>query len=188
MAKRALEIINYFAKKKSYSGQYGHFGPKVLITLYLLSGFLKFCTEKEASKGYIKIWLLLFLIWGNLIFLGHVLLFDWAQSKLSQVTVTIESLNRQGKVRILKQSGYDFSCKHLCDEYYMDVMWCLCVVVNIQQSVVWFCEKTSLRIFYVILFECKGPLMLKADSVTLNISFCCGEKIWLVKNRRLSTQ
>ena len=117
-----------------------------------------------------KIWLLLFLISGNLIFLGHVLLFDWAQSKLSQVTVTIESLNRQGKVRILKQSGYDFSGKHLCDEYYMDIMWCLCVVVNIQQSVVWFCEKTSLRIFYVILFECKGSLMLKADSVTLNIS------------------
>ena len=96
--------------------------------------------------------------------------FDWAQSKLSQVTVTIESLNRQGKVRILKQSGYDFSGKHLCDEYYMDIMWCLCVVVNIQQSVVWFCEKTSIRIFYVILFECKGSLMLKADSVTLNIS------------------
>ena len=38
------------------------------------------------------------IIWGNLIFLGHFLLFDWAWSKLSQATVNW----------ILKQPGHDF--------------------------------------------------------------------------------
>ena len=57
---------------------------------------------------------------------------------------------------IPKQSGHDFSVKHSCHGYCMDVMWCLCVEVEIQQRVIWFC-KTSLRIFYIILCECKGP-------------------------------
>ena len=76
-------------------------------------------------------------IWGNLIFLGHFLLFDWAWSKLSQATVTIGSLNSQDMIsfmitagsvnsqdmiRILKQSRHDFSGKHLCDGYCMDIM------------------------------------------------------------------
>ena len=57
--------------------------------------------------------------------------------------------------RILKHWGHDFSGKHLCDRYCVDIMWCLCVG---QKS--WFC-KASLRICYVILFECKGFSMLK---------------------------
>ena len=39
------------------------------------------------------------IIRGNLIFLDHFLLFDWAWSKLSQATITIRSLG---------QSGHDF--------------------------------------------------------------------------------
>ena len=41
------------------------------------------------------------------------------------------SLNSQDMIRIFKQSTHDFSSKHLCDEYSMDIMWCLCVDVKI---------------------------------------------------------
>ena len=47
----------------------------------------------------------------------------------------------------------------------MDIMWRLCVDVNIQQGVAWFCEKASVRICDVILFEYKGHWMLKTDSL-----------------------
>ena len=56
---------------------------------------------------------------------------------------------------------------------WVDIMWCLCVEVKIQQRVIWFC-KASLRICYLSLFECKVPWMLKTDSLSfteiLNIS------------------
>ena len=39
-------------------------------------------------------------------------MFDWMWSKLSQAT--IESLKSQDMVKILKQSGHDFSGKCLC--------------------------------------------------------------------------
>ena len=52
----------------------------------------------------------------------------------------------KGAKRYMKQSGRDFSGKRLCDGYFMDIMWCLCVQVKIQQRVEWFCEKASLRI------------------------------------------
>ena len=76
-------------------------------------------------------------MWGNLIFLGYILLFDWAWSKLSQATVTIQSLNsqdmisfmittwslnNQDMIMILKQLEHDFSGKHLCNGYCMDIM------------------------------------------------------------------
>ena len=95
----------------------------------------------KGAKSCMKILLVVFreknLIWGNLIFLGHFLLFDGMWSKLIQATVTIRSfnsqsmisfmittgsLNSQGMIRILKQSEHDFSGKHLCDEYFMDIM------------------------------------------------------------------
>ena len=63
-----------------------------------LTILLTFWRMKGANR-YIKILLVVFqekisfgAIW---IFLGHFLLFDWAWSKLSQVTVTIGSLNTQ---------------------------------------------------------------------------------------------
>ena len=36
--------------------------------------------------------------------------------------ITTGSLNSQDMIRILKQSRHDFSGKHLCDEYCMDIM------------------------------------------------------------------
>ena len=45
--------------------------------------------------------------------------------------ITTGSLNSQGMIRILKQWRHDFSGKHLCDGYCMDIMWCLCVEVKI---------------------------------------------------------
>ena len=80
----------------------------------------------KGANRYMKILLVVFqeknVIWGSLIFLGHFLLFDWAWSKLSQATVTIGSLNSQDMIRILKQLRHDFSGKHLCDGYCMDIM------------------------------------------------------------------
>ena len=69
--------------------------------------------------------------------------------------ITTGSLNSQDIIMIFKQSGYDFSGKHLCDGYCMDIMRCLCLAGKIQQKVLWFC-KASLIVCNVILFECKG--------------------------------
>ena len=93
----------------------------------------------KGAKRYMKILLVAFreknLIWSNLIFLGHFLLFDWAWSKLIQATVTTESLNNQGMIsfmittgslnsqdmiRIFRQSGHDFLGKR--DGYFVDIM------------------------------------------------------------------
>ena len=46
----------------------------------------------------------------------------------------------------------------------MDIMWCLCKEVKIQHVGHVVC-KAFLRICYVNLFECKGPWMLKTDSL-----------------------
>ena len=131
-------------------------------------------------KNFICCFLRKNLIWGNLIFWGHFLLFDWVWSKLSLTTVTIGSLtsqdmisfmittgslNSQEMIRILKQSGNDFLGKRLFNGYCMDIMWSLCMEVSIHQKVVWFYEEASLGICYVILFECKGPWMLKTDGL-----------------------
>ena len=74
----------------------------------------------------------LFLTWP----LGRFLQFDWAWSKLSDVAATIGSLNSQDMIsfmittgslnsqdmiRIPKQSRHDFSGKHLCDGYCMNI-------------------------------------------------------------------
>ena len=61
--------------------------------------------------------------------------------KLSQATVnsqgmisfmiTSGSLKSLGMIRILKQWRQDFSGKHLCAGYCIDIMWYLCVEVKI---------------------------------------------------------
>ena len=108
--------------------------------LALIFFFFSILIMKEANR-YMKILLVVFrekhFIWSNLIFLGHSLLFDWVWSKMSQATVTTGSLrsqhmisfmittrflNSQDMVRILKLSGHDFSGKHLCNGYCMDIM------------------------------------------------------------------
>ena len=42
---------------------------------------------------------------GNLIFLGHFLLFDWAWPKLSQADVIIGSLNSQDMISFMITTG-----------------------------------------------------------------------------------
>ena len=72
-----------------------------------------------------------------MIFFGEVLMFHWVWSKLSQVTITAGFLNSQGKIpfiiatgslnsqdiiKILKQSGHDFSSKCLCNGYCAEIL------------------------------------------------------------------
>ena len=111
--------------------------------------FSKFCRIKGTNR-YMKILLVDFWEKNSLRQLNlfmPFLLFDGAWSKLSQATVTIGSLNSQDMIsfmittgslniqdmiRILKQWRHDFSVKHLCGGYCMDITWCLYVEVKIQ--------------------------------------------------------
>ena len=159
-----------------FGANFGHFGPKLVRSLDLLSD----CTIKGA-KRHMKILLVIF--WEKISF-GTIWSFwvifyclfgcgqNWARPcyywifKLDKISfmITAGSLNSQDMQNIVKQSGHDFSSKPSCDGYCMDTIWCLCLEANIQQRVVWFCQK-ALRIYYLILFECKGPWMLKTDSL-----------------------
>ena len=142
-----------FLWKKSYSGQFGYFGSR-MVRPHNIGSAISFFLVLHNKRGQRGTWSFIScfsrrnLITSNLIFLGHFLLFDWACSKLSQATATIgflnsqdmissmfttASLNRQDMVRILKHLGHDFLSKRLCDGYYVDVIWYLCVEVNIQQ-------------------------------------------------------
>ena len=99
--------------------------------------------------------------------LGHFLLFDWAWSNWARplligslnsedmisFMITTGSLNSQDMIRILKQWRHDFSGKHLCGGYSMDIMWCLYVEIKIHGFVKLLLE--------FVMFECKGPWMLK---------------------------
>ena len=115
--------------------------------------------------------ILLVVFWGNLIFLAFRPFFTvWlGMVKLSQATVnwTLKQLRHDffhdyywilRLIRILNQWRHDFSGKHLCDGYCMDVMWCLC---RYQNS--WF--KASLRICYASLSECKSHWMLETHKL-----------------------
>ena len=141
---------NGFSEKKNNLGQFGHFCPKMVRphNFGSVSGiFFILHNERgeEVNENFVSCFSRKNLIRNNLIFLGYFLLFDWAWSKLLQVTVTIGPLNSHDIIRILKQSGHVFSGKRFCDGYFMDIMWHLCMEVNIQQRVEWFCEKASLR-------------------------------------------
>ena len=70
--------------------------------------------DQEVHENFCSCFLRKNLIWDNLIFSGLFLMFDWVWSKLSQATVTIGSLKSQDTIKILKQSGHDFSGKRLC--------------------------------------------------------------------------
>ena len=118
--------------------------------------FLKFCRIKGANR-YVEISLVVFEEKFNL---GQ---FDILGSFFIVWLGMVEIELGHCYYWILKQSGHDFSGEHLCNGYCMDIMWCLCVEVKIQQKVIWFC-KASLRICYESLFECKGPWLLKTDS------------------------
>ena len=168
--------INGFYQKKFVQDKWAILGPKMAHppnSGLALRIFFKFCTMGDCyvHENFLSCFLRKNFIWANLIFLiWSFLLFDWAWVELSQANVTIRSLNSQDMVsfmittgslnsqdmiRILKKSGHDFTGKHLCDGYCMDIMWSLCVQVKVKQRVIWCC-KASLRNCYVILFECKG--------------------------------
>ena len=71
-------------------------------------------------------------IWGNFIFLALMPFFTVSLGivKLSQATVNW--ILKQDMISIFKQWRPDFSGKHLCDGYCMDILWCLCVEVKIE--------------------------------------------------------
>ena len=69
--------------------------------------------------------------------------------------ITTGSLNSQDMIRILKQWRHDFLGKHLCDGYCMDIMWCVGIEFKIQNSTEG----------HMVLFECRGPWILKTDSL-----------------------
>ena len=98
--------VNGFSERNLVHSKFGHFGTKIVI--------LHNKRDQEIHKNFISCFLRKNLIWGNLIFSGHFLMFDWVWSKLSQATVTIGSLKSQDMIKILKQSGHDVSGKYLC--------------------------------------------------------------------------
>ena len=131
-------VIMVCTKKKIVQDKCAILGPKMAHPHNSGSApriFLKFSRMNREVIGTLKLFCFLRknFILGNLIFLtlGHFLLFDWSLLKLSQATVTIGSLNSQDMIRILKQSRHDFSGKHLCDGYCIDIKWCLCVEVKV---------------------------------------------------------
>ena len=138
-----MEIILMVFLKIILSRAIWSYWPKMVFTSSFRSAFrllFWFCAikgTKDLHENFISSFSRRKLNWGNLIFLGHFLLFDRVQSKVSQATVTIGSLssqdmisfmittgslNSQYMIRILKQSRHDFSGKHLCDGYCMDTM------------------------------------------------------------------
>ena len=54
--------------------------------------------DQEVYENFFSCFLRKTLIWGNLIFSGHSLMFDWVWSKLSQATITIGSLESQDMI------------------------------------------------------------------------------------------
>ena len=114
-------ILMVFLKEMLLNSEkFGHFGTTMVrCPLYFESAlrFFYYFTQKKRPRG-ILIFFSCFqrknLFWGNLIFSSHFLMFNWVWSKLSQTSVTIGSLKSQGMIKILKQSGHDFSAERLC--------------------------------------------------------------------------
>ena len=107
----------------------------ILITGLALRIFFKFCRMKRADK-YMEIFLVVF---REKINLGQFDLFSLyaifycliehgqiepslSSQDMTSFMITTGSLNSQDMIRILKQSRHDFSGKHLCDGYCMDIM------------------------------------------------------------------
>ena len=73
--------------------------------------------DHEVHESFFRCFLRKNLIWDNLVFSDDFLMFDWVWSKLSQAAVTIGFLKSQNMIKILKQSGHDFSGKRLSRRY-----------------------------------------------------------------------
>ena len=70
--------------------------------------------------------------------------------------ITTGSLNSQNMIWILKQLKHNFPVKHLC----WRILYGFYVRFMCGGQNLWLCKPSS-RICYIILFECKGPWMLK---------------------------
>ena len=131
--------------------------------------FLNFAKWKRprVHENFISCSLKKNVIWGNLIFLGHFLLFVLTWSKITPAfiatgsfkshgmisfMITTGSIGSQEIIRIHKQSRHDFCGKDLCDGHFKGIIWCLYVEVSIQWRVEWFCGKGPFRVCCVILF------------------------------------
>ena len=142
-----MKVVIMVCTKKNMFMTNGSFWCRkwhILITLDRPKEFFsKFCRVKGANR-YMKVLLVVFRekIQFKLIFLAFRPFFTvWlGMVKLSQATVnwilkqdmisfmiTTGSLNIQDMTRVLKQWRHDFSGKHLCVGYCMDIMWCLCL-------------------------------------------------------------
>ena len=114
--------------------------------------------------GQFDLYRLFFTVWLHMVEIEQVTIGSLNTQDMIFFMATTGSSNSQDMIKIFKQSGHDFSAKHLCDGYCMDIRWCLCVEVETQQGVVWF-SKASLRICYIFLFDCNSPWMPKTDSL-----------------------
>ena len=72
---------------------------------------------EEVHENFISCFMRKNLISGNLIFTDPYLMLDWILPKVSQATVTNGSSKIQDMIKILKQSGENFSGKCLCGGY-----------------------------------------------------------------------
>ena len=128
-AKRDMKIILMFFLKEILFRAIWSFWNKngmVSSSLWIWSQVFLLILLKKRNQEVHEIFFSCFLrknfFWSNLIFSSHFLMFDWVWSKWSQATVTIGSLKSQDMIKILKQSGHDFSGKRLCDGYCSEIL------------------------------------------------------------------
>ena len=157
--------INDFSEK-NYLGQSCHFGPKMMCLLnfgsvsgcfFLLilhskrgqelhENFVSCFFEKKSHLGQFDLFRLFFTVWLSLVRIESGLCYYWILKQSGHNFFhDYYWILKQDMTRTLKQSEQDFSGKRICDGYFMDIMRCLCVEVNIQLRVVWFLWKSFFK-------------------------------------------
>ena len=109
-----------------------------LLTLNLLSDFFINFTQSKGPRGTWKSYLLFFEK------KSHLWQFDLFRSFFNVWLVEVKIEPGHCYYCIFKQSGHSFPGKRLCGGLYLDIIWCLCMEVNIQHRVIWFCQKRLL--------------------------------------------
>ena len=104
--------------------------------------------DQEVHENVCSCFLRKNLIWDNLTFPGHFLMFDWVWPKLSQATVTIGSLKTQIKIKIKMTRLRSLNSHDMISQgnvYVVDTVLRYYVMfiteVNIQHRVICFREK-----------------------------------------------
>ena len=113
--------------------------------------FSKFTQSKGANRYMVCSFSRKKFIWGQLIYLDHFLLSDWAWSKLNQTTATIGSLNSQDMISFLITTGVvngqDMTriqdmISHDFNIYVLGIIWILCDFYwwrSKYNRLIWFC-------------------------------------------------